>query len=264
MVVSPRLAEHFVFFPGRTDPGPAPVLAGVEGEDVLLTPTDGPEIHGWWHHVGPEGPAVLILHGNAGTIAERAPLAEAYLRRGISTFLLDYRGYGRSQGNPSEEGVYLDAETALDFVATRISSDHRVVVHGRSLGAAIGAQVVRDRMVAGLIVDSAFTTLDEIASAAYPFLPGFVFRRLRGHFDTRSAIRDVTAPILVIHGTEDRLVPTWMGRELYEAARAPRQWYPIEGAGHNDMLLVGGEAYFDRISSFVRESTNPQPDLREN
>ena len=262
MVLSPSLAEHFVFFPGRTDPGPAPLLAGVEGKDILLTPPGGPTIHGWWHEAGQGAPAVLLLHGNAGTIAERTPLAQAYLGRGISTFMLDYRGYGRSEGSPSEEGVYEDAETALDFVVARAGSPERVVVHGRSLGGSVAAQVVRRREVAGLILDSTFTSLDQMGRAAYPFLPGFVFRRLRGHFDTLGAVREIRFPLLVIHGTEDRLVPFGMGLDLFESAPGSSEWHPVEGAGHNDLLLVGGEDYFDRLGRFVMRvvGDDPHPD----
>lgn len=256
LVISPGIAEHFVFFPSRADPGPAPVLSGVEGEDVRLETSDGVEIHGWWFSSADEAPAVLLLHGNAGTIAMRTPLAEAYLDRGISIFMLDYRGYGRSQGSPSEEGVNRDAEAALDFVVERTGSPQRVVLHGRSVGGAVAARVARDRQSAGVILESTFTSLDEIAAEAYGILPSFLFRRLRGHFDALSAVRRISAPILVVHGTADTLIPTSMGLALHEAAREPRRWYGVSGAGHNDVHLVGGAEYYDELARFVGAATD--------
>jgi fermentation-respiration switch protein FrsA (DUF1100 family) len=101
----------------------------------------------------------------------------------------------------------------------------------------------------------AVTGSDAMAGAAYPFLPSVLFRRLRGHFDTRDAVEDLRIPVLVVHGSADRLVPTSMGREIYERVPEPREWYEVPGAGHNDVFLVGGSAYFDRLARFVAEVT---------
>ena len=250
-MISPRVAERLLFFPSRNDPGSAPRLAGVEGADVDLTAPDGTPLHGWWHEVAPGAPAVVFLHGNAGNIAGRASLAEGYLARGISVFMLDYRGYGRSGGRPDEVGVHADAKAAVRWVAEAVGGAERTVIHGRSLGGVIGAGVARETGTAGLILESTFTSFDEMARAAYPFLPSFVVRRLRGHFDARSAVSLLQVPVLVVHGTADRLVPIAMGRELLAAAAGPTEWYEVPDADHNDVFLVGGEPYFDRLARFV-------------
>jgi uncharacterized protein len=254
LVITPRVAEHFVFFPSRHDPGPAPILVGVEGEDVTIATSDGIRIHGWWHQVPGDAPVVLFFHGNAGTIGERIPLAQAYLARGVSILMVEYRGYGRSEGRPSESGVYRDAEAALAWLLERGVPASRIVVHGRSLGGAVGARLVAGRDdLAGIILESTFTSLNEIAAAAYPFLPSFLFRRLRGSFDNRARVRELRIPLLVVHGSRDRLVPPAMGRELYETAPEPRRWFEIRGADHNNAFSVGGAPYFDRLSAFVLE-----------
>lgn len=253
VVISPGLAEHFVFFPDRSDPGPAPRLGGIRGEDVDFAAADGTRLHGWWHEAAPGAPAVLFLHGNAGNIRERAPIASGYLERGVSVFMPDYRGYGRSEGRPSEEGVQLDARAAADWLRTRLGPGTPMVVHGRSLGGAIGSRLAADRSdVAGVILESTFTSLEEMARVAYPFLPGFALRRLRGHFDTRAAVARLEVPLLLVHGTADRLIPVALGRDLHGGAPPGAEWYEIPGAGHNDGFWVGGEAYFDRVAGFVR------------
>jgi len=262
LVISPGLVASFLFFPSREDPGPAPTLAGVPGEDVFLTTPDGTRIHGWWHDAGPGAPAVLHLHGNAGNIGGRTPIAAGFLRQGISVFMLDYRGYGRSGGKPEEEGVYQDARTALDWLQRRPEAGP-VVLHGVSLGGAVAARVAWERPeVAGLILESTFTSLEEMARVAYPFLPSFLRGRLDGQFDTLALVPDLRTPLLVIHGHEDTLIPATMGRALHQAAvqGAPgegAEWFEVMGAGHNDVFMTGGEDYFRRMAAFVSGVANP-------
>jgi len=256
-MISPGLVASFLFFPSREDPGPPPTLAGVAGEDVFLTTSDGTRIHGWWHDAGSDAPAVIHFHGNAGCIAERAPIAAGFLRRGISVFMPDYRGYGRSEGRPVEEGVYEDARAALDWLQFRVGSG-RVVLHGASLGGAVAARVAWERPeVPGVILESTFTSLEEMAAVAYPFLPSFVRRRLDSHFDTRSLLPGLQMPVLVIHGNCDTLVPVAMGRAVHQAAGPGAGWYEVRGAGHNDVFLVGGDDYFRRMADFVFRVISP-------
>lgn len=257
VIVSPALAEHLVFFPARSDPGPAPTLVSVRGRDVTLQAPDGVRLHAWWWDRGSEAPAVGVFHGNAGNIGGRVGLAEGLVRRGFSVLLLDYRGYGRSEGRPSEEGIYLDGQAAWDFLLDRVGTPDRVALMGRSLGGAVAIRTATERRVGALVVEAAFTSLDEMAGAAYPFLPSFLFTRLRNRFDNLARIPEVGAPVLVIHGENDDLVPPRMGRALFGAAPEPREWYPVEGAGHNDTFAVAGPAYFDRVADFLRRFVGP-------
>jgi fermentation-respiration switch protein FrsA (DUF1100 family) len=275
MVLSPALAEALLFQPSRGDPGPPPVLAGVAGERHYLSAADGVRIQAWWYPIrgeggrgasgtGAVGPGVLLLHGNAGDVSDRAPLARGLLAYGVSVLLLEYRGYGGSEGSPSEEGVQLDALAGYDFLAERIGGPENVVVFGRSMGGAVAARLAATRPTAGLILDSAFTSLEAMARGLYPFLPGFFFRRLRGRFDTEARVRETPVPVLVVHGTEDEIVPFRMGKELHGAAGPGSVWLEVPGAHHNDVPWVGGERYFRALAAFVRraargEAGDPAP-----
>lgn len=260
LMISPRIAERFLFFPSRLDPGPPPRVAGVDGEDVTLVTADGLRIHAWWFEAGRDSPAVLFLHGNAGTIADRLFQADGLVREGVSVLLLSYRGYGRSEGRPTEAGVTHDAEAGLDWLIGRVGSTDRIVIHGRSLGGAVaGLLVARRSEPAGLILESTFTDLAGIAASVYPFLPRLLLRRLEGHYDTRAAISTARLPVLVIHGAGDELIPASMGRELARAAGGRARLLEIAGAGHNDLPFVAGSDYFEGVAAFVREVTAGGP-----
>lgn len=261
IVVSPALAEHFIFFPDERDPGPPPTLAGTDGRREEIRADDGTRIYGWWYPAAAGAPAVLLLHGNASDVGDRTPLARGLVARGISVLLLEYRGYGGAEGTPTIDGVIRDARAGLQRVRTLTGEGNRVVLFGRSLGGAVGMQALAAEgapgswLPSGVILESTFTSLEAMARSVYPVLPGFVFRRLRGVLDTRAAVERAEVPLLVVHGTDDGIVPFAMGVELHEAARDPRGWHPVRGAGHNDVFLVGGPGYFDRVAGFVDEVT---------
>lgn len=251
VIVSPALAEHLLFLPDRRDPGEPPPLASVPGARVEIEAEDGMAVYGWWYEAGDGRPVVLLLHGNAGHVGGRTPLARGLVSRGLSVLLLEYRGYGGAPGEPTIPGVIRDAEAGLRFVAERAGGPEGAVLFGRSLGGAVGMQALEGRRVGGVILESTFTSLEAMGRSVYPWLPGIVFRRLRGLLDTRAAVAALEAPLLVVHGTNDGLVPPRMGRELLDAAPGPAEWYPVPGAGHNDVFFVGGEEYFDRLARFV-------------
>lgn len=273
MVLSPTLAEFLLFQPSRGDPGDPPTLAGVRGESLPLRTSDGVTIQAWWYPVRTEGPeeelaearrafqlpAVLVLHGNAGDISHRTPIARGLLQEGCSVLLLEYRGYGGSGGSPSEEGLYLDALAGYEFLSERLGGSASIMVLGRSMGGAVAARLAATRATGGLVLESAFTSLEAMGRILYPFLPGIFFRRLRGRFDTLGSLRDVKVPILVVHGARDEIVPLRMGRTLYEAAGARRQWHEVPGAGHNDVFQVGGREYFRVIGGFFKRYGRGEP-----
>jgi uncharacterized protein len=261
LILSPKLAEALLYQPSRGDPGPPPVLLGVPGEVVTLTTEDGVPISAWWYEAGRRDggspPMILFLHGNAGDISHRTPIAEGLLREGLSVLLLEYRGYGSSGGKPSEGGFHLDARAGRDFLLGKGGGSARIVVMGRSMGGAVAVSLAAREPVGGLVLESAFTSLAAMAGTIYPFLPSVLFRRLRGRFATVELVRDVDVPVLVIHGEADDLVPLEMGRELLEAAREPKEWMGVPGAGHNDVFWVAGDSYFRRIAAFARECCGP-------
>ena len=178
-------------------------------------------------------------------------LAELY-RAGLSVFIFDYRGYGRSSGKPSEEGLYQDALAAYTYLTvTRGIHPERLILFGRSLGASVSGEVASRKPAAGLILESPFPSIAAMARAHYAGLP--MHWLLSGRFPLNERLQRVTMPVLVIHGDRDDIVPIALGREVFDAARDPKSLYVIEGADHNDTYRVGGRAYFQRLKQFIQE-----------
>lgn len=231
---------------------------GIDAEEVFLETEDGVRIHAFYlpgesgerAGDGNGGRAILFLHGNAGNASHRLPNAAALARLGSDVLLLDYRGYGRSEGSPSETGVYADARAGLaHLVEVRRVPEERVVLFGRSLGGAVAIDLARERPLAGVIVESTFTSLADMGSR----VAGPIGRLLGRGFDSRGKIASVRAPLLFFHGDRDEIVPFALGRRLFEAAPAPKAFEVIAGAGHNDTVEVGGRPYLERIGRFLEE-----------
>ena len=229
-------------------------LSGLPLEDVWFQSADGATLFGWY--VKSSGtPAVLLwCHGNAGNIINRLEnLAELH-RLGLSVFLFDYRGYGRSRGKPSEEGLYQDALAAHAYLTeTKQIPPKRIVIFGRSLGTAVAGEVASRRPAAGLILESAFPSLEALAKAHALGLPAHWLFQAR--FNLADRLRGIHVPILVVHGGQDDIVPLEMGKQVFETAHAPKSLYIVAGANHNDLYLIGGKPYFQRLKRFVEEVT---------
>lgn len=242
--------ERMVYFPAAVLDA-TPAEAGLSYEDVALTAADGTALHGWFVPAdGAARGAVLFCHGNAGNIAGRLDTLGLLHGLGFHVLLFDYRGYGRSEGQPSERGTYRDAEAAWKhLVEARGVAPECVVVHGRSLGGGVAAWLAARRNPGALILESTFTSMREMGKRAYPFLPGFL-ARIR--YDTLDALDEVACPLLVAHGAGDELVPVEFGRRLYEAYDGPKRFLPLRG-GHNDGYLVTGGAYVQAVDDFLRE-----------
>jgi fermentation-respiration switch protein FrsA (DUF1100 family) len=250
------IERYFIFFPSQ------PLLSepsgwGMDFEDVYFTASDGVELNAWLVTAGEGAPMVLWFHGNAGNIADRLDNARLLVERGLSLFMVDYRGYGRSEGRPSEKGINEDGQAAYDYLLSRSFSAENLVVFGRSLGSTVAVHVASRNRCAGVILESAFTNMADMARQHFPVLPGMgVFKR---KFPCIDHISSIDAPILLIHGNEDEIVPYKLGRRLFEAASTGKEFYTIEGAHHNDTYFVGGNEYFDRFEKFVRDRTGKFP-----
>lgn len=258
VIVSPALAERLLFFPSRMPAVTPPSAGGVQGVDVWLDAADGERLHGWWFEAAPGAPAMVHFHGNADDVRSRVHIAEAFVPRGFSVLLASYRGYGRSDGRPTEAGLYNDGEAALRFAGEQAGGERRVILYGHSLGAAVAARVASENNVGAVIIESAFTSLADIGHVVYPFIPRLLLRRLRDRFDTRTTIAKVRAPLLVIHGTADQTVPLRMGRDIYEHATGAKEWFPVPSAGHNDVSSIAGVEWVDRIAAFGARALDPR------
>jgi fermentation-respiration switch protein FrsA (DUF1100 family) len=235
--------DRFVFFPDRRV-GPPP--AGVE-ERGITTP-DGRRLHAWYVKPRDGGPVLLWSHGNAGNIdARRAPLA-ALAARGLGVLAYDYRGYGRSEGSPSEPGVYLDAAAAFDDLVTRGTEAATIVCFGESLGGAVSIELATRRACRAVIAVSTFTRLADVARRHYGPLGLLAGKR----FDSLARLPRVAAPVLVAHGDQDEIVPFELGERLFAAAAEPKRFVRVAGADHNDAL--DRPALLDAIAEFAREA----------
>jgi len=226
---------------------------------VFLETEDGVRIHGFWLPAQDDAGtvdenasrAILFLHGNAGNASHRLPNAALLARLGAGVLLLDYRGYGRSEGDPTETGVYADARAGLDHLTgARGLPASRVVLFGRSLGGAVAVELAQGRPLAGVILESAFTSVADMARRMLGFGLGPL---TRGRFDSLARIGELRAPLLFFHGDRDEIVPHALGRALYEAAPEPKTFSTIRGAGHNDTVQVGRAPYFEKIRAFLDE-----------
>lgn len=255
------LDRYFIYFPSR-ELEATPGDAGMEFEDVEFRASDGVALHGWF--VPGSGDATLVwFHGNGGNISHRVGnIAEINRRLGVNVFIFDYRGYGRSEGSPSESGTYMDADAAAAYVRSRDDVDpEKVIYFGRSLGCAVASEVALARPPRALICESGFTSVKAMAKSAYSFLPGIQFL-VTTRYDTLSKIVRVSTPVMVLHGDRDDIVPFSMGEELFEAANAPKRFYAIRGAGHNDTYLAGGGAYFAAVGAFIEDAMGQAQDER--
>ena len=259
------LENSFLYFPSRypvgdwnVDPRPADAGGPVPWiEDCSFKAADGVILHGWFarpHAAGKpvEAPLVLLwFHGNAGNITDRYDHLCTLIRIPVQVFIVDYRGYGKSGGSPSEKGLYLDAEAAWDFLLKEKGfKSEQVIVFGESLGGAVAADLAARVRPAALILQSTFTSVPDMAARHYPFIPRFL---IRTRMDSLSKIARVTCPKLFIHGGDDEIVPYALGRRLHDAAPSPKRILDIPGATHNDVYLVGGEAYLDGLRAFLSE-----------
>ena len=244
------LQRTLIYYP---DPGPVPaartVLPG--GEDVSFQTEDGVRLGGWFAP-GTGGATVLVLNGNGGNRAGRAPLAAALARAGHAVLLFDYRGYGGNPGSPTETGLAADARAARGFLLSR--PDVRagsIVYFGESLGAAVAVGLASEHPPAALVLRSPFTDLADAGRVHYPYLP--VRTLLKDRYDSIGRIGSVRAPLLVLAGGADTIVPAVLSRRLYEAAAGSKRYVEIPGADHNDAELFTGGRLLAEVLAFLRQ-----------
>ena len=241
--------KRFIFFPERelqSDPS----RWGLEYEEVHFPAADGVKLHGWYVP-GNKDVTWIWFHGNAGNISDRLEnLTLLNSRLGVNIFLFDYRGYGLSEGTISEEGTYRDAQGALDYVRSREGIDTgNILYFGRSLGSAVAVWLATQQQPYGLVLESPFASIRDMAQLVHPRLPLYLLVRTK--YDSLSRIGRVSAPVLVIHGDKDETIPLSQAQKLYDAAQDPKQLYIIPGADHNNTYLVGGESYFRVLDDFM-------------
>lgn len=246
------LQRRLIYFPSGRVPDPLEVGMPPAAE-VTFPAADGVILHGWLTG-RPETArfTVIVFNGNAGNRAYRAPLARALASRGMAVLLFDYRGFGGSSGAPTEGGLRADARAARDVILKTGVDPRRLVYFGESLGSAIATELAAAHPPAALILRSPFTSLAEVGKVHYRFLP--VSWLLRDRFDTLQRIPQVRAPLLVIAGDRDTIVPLTQSRSVFERANEPKSLLIVAGADHNDSVLLAGPEMIDAITTFVTEA----------
>ena len=248
--------SHYIYYPERVlsaDPG----SIGLYFESVSFETTDGVKLSGWFIPNKNAKGVILFCHGNAGNISHRLESIQIFHRLGLAIFIFDYRGYGQSEGKPSEHGTYKDAEAAWWYlVEERQVNANKVIVFGRSLGGAVASWLAHSYTPGALILESAFTSLPDIAAKLYPYLP--VRLLLRFKYDTAEYLGRVNCPVLIVHSRDDEIIPFSHGRRLFEVAKQPKQFLEISGT-HNEGFITSGRRYEQGLNAFISKYLAPNP-----
>ncbi|MDA1129566.1 MAG: alpha/beta hydrolase [Chloroflexi bacterium] len=248
-----QLEKRFVFFP-VAELLYTPSDVGLEYEDVRFQTADGLTLQGWFIPGEPESELTwLLFHGNGGNLGHRVDeLSQAHHRTGDNIFIFDYRGYGESEGKPSEQGTYLDSRAAVQYLSSRPDVDPaRTIYLGHSLGAAVAVELSLTQPPMALILVSPFASVRDMARLTLPFPPaGWL---VRNHYDNLCRIQMINVPVLVLHGDLDDTVPLSQGRKVYEAANEPKRLQVLAAASHNDTYEAAAEQYWGTIESFLAD-----------
>jgi fermentation-respiration switch protein FrsA (DUF1100 family) len=222
---------------------------GLEYEDVSLTTSDNEQLHGWFIPAPEARGVILFFHGNAGNISGRLDSIGIFNKLGLDTLIIDYRGYGQSTGKPSEKGTYLDAEAAWTYlVHKRGIPPNRVIVFGRSLGAAVAAWLASQHTPGAVILESSFSSGVDMARQFYPYLPAQLITRLR--YPVTDYVSNLDCPVLVAHSRQDEIISYAMGQAVYAAAKQPKEFLELRG-DHNNGFLITGRDYIAGLESFI-------------
>lgn len=242
------IERALIYVPSKARAYPPTAVGGAVEEVTFGTHAS---LYGWFAPGRPDR-TLLVFCGNGGNLTHRAPLL-ARMRRelGASLFIFDYQGYGRSSGLPSEAATRADARAALAYLRARPDVDPRgIAYYGESLGSAVAIDLAVDEPPLALILNAPFTSIRDMARVHYPLL-GPLLPLVRTRYDSAARIGEVGVPVLVVHGANDRMVPPDQGRRLYDAANEPKRLLIVPGAGHNDLVDIGGATYWEAVRSVL-------------
>ncbi|MGH2350211.1 MAG: alpha/beta hydrolase, partial [Chloroflexota bacterium] len=244
---------RFIYFPQATLVA-GPEAYGLAHTELWLQAPDGVRLHGWWLHG--RGERMLVwYHGNAGNVSHRLENASRFVDRfGLDIVLVDYRGYGRSEGTPSESGLYADGRAMYQVAVDHGFRPEQIVLFGRSLGAAVAVDVALDHPARALVLEMPFLSVPAMARAHYPFVPAFL---IRSRFDSEAKIGRLAMPKLIIQAERDEIVPPGHARRLLDVAAPPKRLYVLPGAFHNDVYRTTSADYFDTWRRFLASLPAP-------
>ena len=242
------IERRTIFYPTK-DVELSPSYVGLNYEDIFFESPDSIELNGWFLSAPMSRFTVLLCHGNAGNISHRIEKLKFFHELGCNVFIFDYRGYGKSKGSPSENGLYSDAQGAYYYLLSRKINPEQIIGYGESIGGAVIIDLAAKQKLAALIIDSSLTNAKDMVKVAYPFLPYWIFV---SRWDSTSKVKPITIPKLFIHSMNDEIVPYKLGRKLFEAASEPKEFLQIHG-GHNSCFFESDEILKEKISSFLKK-----------
>lgn len=241
--------KRMIYFPWKiiTDD---PSDINLEFEDVYIKTSDGVKIHAWYIPVFESRATILFCHGNAGNLSHRLDTIRIFHELGLNVLIFDYRGYGKSQGNTTEKGTYLDALAAWNYLVTKKNiSSSQIIIAGRSLGGSVGAWLAKEKKPRGLIIESSFTSVPEMGQKIYPFFPIKLLSRFK--YNTRDYIQEIECPIMIVHSRQDNIIPFQFGEELFKSAKEPKLFLEIAG-GHNGGFIDSENVYKAGFNKFFK------------
>jgi len=247
--------SRLVYYPIRTLSAD-PSAIGLQFESVRFRTADELELSGWFIPGDSSRGVVLFCHGNAGNISHRLESIQIFHRLGLDVFIFDYRGYGQSEGKPTELGTYEDAEAAWWYlIEERQVIPGYVIVFGRSIGGAVASRLAQRHKPRVLILESTFTSMRDVAATLYPYFP--VRRFLRFEYNTAEHLSRVECPVLIIHSRDDEIMPFSQGQQLFEVANEPKTFLEITGT-HNEGFVTSGRHYEEGLNAFISQYLEPR------
>ena len=229
--------ERFIYFPTKTITA-TPATIGLEYEPVQIKTEDGYKLSGWFIPVENAADVVLFFHGNAGNISHRLESIAFFHRLGLNVLIIDYRGYGQSEGWPNEAGTYRDAEAAWRYLLEiKGYKPEQIIIFGRSLGGAVAAWLAQQHPPKALILESTFTSVPDMGASQFPFLPVRTLARVQ--YNTQARLSHLHIPVLIVHSPDDDVIPYSHGRQLFDAANEPKEFLQLLGR-HNDGFITSG------------------------
>ncbi|MCK4586873.1 MAG: alpha/beta hydrolase [Gammaproteobacteria bacterium] len=237
-----------IFYPVRSLSA-TPADWGLQYEDVELKSADEIRLHGWYIPYAETDRVLLFFHGNAGNMSHRGESIEIFHRLGLNIFIFDYRGYGQSEGKPSESGIYADARAAWHYLTdTKGIRKENITLFGRSLGGAVAAKLAAEVQPGTLILESTFSSAKEMANTVLPVMSHLV--PLRFEFKTVEYIKQVSSPVLIVHSPDDEIIPYRLGEKVFQAANKPKSFLKLQG-DHNGGFLMSQPGYEQALGKFL-------------
>jgi uncharacterized protein len=246
------ILASMVFYP-IPEYGALPQDFGLRQEDAWPLTEDGVKIHGWFFQAPNATTSLLFLHGNATNISGVLPYAKAWVDRGVSTLLLDYRAYAQSEGSIKKgSDIFLDAEAGVKWLEEKGFKRDQIILWGQSIGSAPATELAQHNKYKALVLESPLNSLKALAKLHYGIAPGFIFKDFP--FENEEKIGAIQCPLFILHGTKDDVCPFWMGQKLFDAARGRKEMLAIEGANHNNADSLAGDDFFEKPYRFIFSS----------